>query len=73
MWRLTRASGQVRVTSTHSGGNCVITHQFEVNPAIIPPKDYAATLHVEAELEQKSSRVFLLEKESADNTARAEK
>ena len=37
-------AGVVRVTSTHSGGNCVITHQFEVNPAIIPPKDYAATL-----------------------------
>ena len=66
-------AGVVRVTSTHAGGNCVITHQFEVDPAIIPPKDYPATLRVEAALEQKSSRVFLLEKESVDNTARAEK
>jgi hypothetical protein len=66
-------AGVVRVTSTHAAGDCVITHQFEVNPTIIPPKDYPATLRVEAALEQKSSRVFLLEKESVDNTARAEK
>jgi len=65
-------AGVVRVTSSHAGGNCVITHQTEVDPAIIPPKDYPATLRVEAALEQKSSKVFLLEKESeaADNNVR---
>jgi transglutaminase-like putative cysteine protease len=68
-------AGVVRVTSSHAGGNCVITHQVETDPAIIPPKDYAATLRLEAALERKSSRVFLLEKDSgaAEDTARAEK
>jgi transglutaminase-like putative cysteine protease len=63
-------AGVVRVASSHTAGDCVITHQFEVDPAIIPPKDYAATLRLEAALEQKSFRVFLLEKESgsADKT-----
>jgi transglutaminase-like putative cysteine protease len=68
-------AGVVRVTSSHAGGNCVITHQFEVDPAIIPPKDYPAILRVEAALERKSSKVFLLEKEplAAENDIRAEK
>jgi transglutaminase-like putative cysteine protease len=63
-------SGVVRVTSSHAGGNCVITHQFDVEPAIIPPKDYPAALKVEAALEHKSSTAFLLEKQSlaAENT-----
>jgi transglutaminase superfamily protein len=68
-------AGVVRVTSSHAGGNCVITHQFETQPAIIPPKDYAATLRLEAALERKSSKVFLLEKEAGatESTASAEK
>ncbi len=68
-------AGVVRVTSSHSGGNCVITHQFETDPAIVPAKDYAAILRIEAALERKSMKVFLLEKDSggADNSVRAEK
>ena len=57
-------AGVVRVTSSHAGGTCVITHQFDIEPAIIPAKDYPAALQVEAALERKSSKVFLLEKET---------
>jgi transglutaminase-like putative cysteine protease len=68
-------AGVVRVTSSHAGGNCVITHQVETDPAIIPPKDYAATLRLEAALERKASKVFLLEKPAGqtENAERAEK
>jgi hypothetical protein len=54
--------GKARITSTDAAGKCVITHDFELSPAIISAKDYPAMLKLEAFLEQKSSKVFLLEK-----------
>jgi len=53
--------GKARITSEDSAGKFVITHLFETSPAIIDPKDYAATLKIESALGRKSSRVFLLE------------
>jgi transglutaminase-like putative cysteine protease len=53
--------GRAKITLGEFGGKRVLTHEFETTPAIISPKDYSEMLKVEAALEKKSSRVFLLE------------
>jgi transglutaminase-like putative cysteine protease len=58
-------SGRARITSKSEAGKCVITQEFDTEPAIISPKDYPALLKVESALGKKSSKVFLLEEEPA--------
>jgi hypothetical protein len=58
--------GTARITSTERAGKYVMTDDFEISPAIISPRDYAALLKVESTLGRKSSTVFLLEKSPAD-------
>jgi hypothetical protein len=55
--------GKVRTTTASSAGKFVMTDDFETAPAVISPGDYPAMLKVEATLEKKSAKVFLLEKE----------
>ncbi len=56
--------GGARITYKNAPGKLVITHEFDSEPAIINPKDYSSLLKVESALGNKSSRIFLLEKES---------
>jgi hypothetical protein len=55
--------GKVRVTSAAETGKYVLTDESETSPAVISPQDYPAMVKVESTLENKSSKVFLLEKE----------
>ncbi|HWD19189.1 MAG TPA: DUF3857 domain-containing protein [Verrucomicrobiae bacterium] len=57
------SGGSARVSATTTGGLCVITHELDAEPAIVDPKAYPGMLKLEASLERKSSRAFLLEKE----------
>jgi transglutaminase-like putative cysteine protease len=54
--------GKARITSSSSGGKFVLTHDLETTPAIVSASDYPAMLKLEAALENKSAKVFLLEK-----------
>ena len=56
-------SGVAKITSTDDAGKIVLTHDFETDPAIVPPQDYAELLKLESSLGRKSSRLFLLEKD----------
>jgi hypothetical protein len=53
--------GVARTVSRNVDGKFVLTHNFEVWPTIIDPKDYAQLLQVESTLREKASRVFLLQ------------
>jgi transglutaminase-like putative cysteine protease len=55
--------GKARISAVDTPGKCVIAHEFDIYPAIVPPQDYSAILKVESVLGRKSSRVFLLERE----------
>jgi hypothetical protein len=55
--------GKVRVTSAAETGKYVLTDESETSPAVINPRDYPAMVKLESTLENKSSKVFLLEKE----------
>jgi hypothetical protein len=55
--------GKVRMTSASTMGKIVLTDDSETSPAVISPHDYPAMVKVESTLENKSSKVFLLEKE----------
>jgi hypothetical protein len=55
--------GKVRMTSAAATGKYVLTDESETSPAVISPHDYPAMVKVESTLENKSSKVFLLEKE----------
>jgi hypothetical protein len=55
--------GKAKIVLADAGGKCILTHSFETSPTIIPPKDYAAMLKVESALRNKSSTIFLLEKD----------
>jgi transglutaminase-like putative cysteine protease len=55
--------GKVRVTSASETGKIVLTDDSETSPAVISPRDYPAMVKVESTLENKSSKIFLLEKE----------
>ncbi len=61
--KLQAPGGTARITSANAGGKYEITHQFTTIPTIVAPGDYADRLKAESALRQKSSRVFLLEKE----------
>jgi hypothetical protein len=51
--------GSARIISTATPGKCVITDEFDTEPAIVKPDDYSAVLNIESTLERKSSKVFL--------------
>lgn len=53
--------GVARTVAKSEDGKFVLTHDFEIWPAIIDPKDYAQLLKVESTLGQRASRVFLLQ------------
>jgi transglutaminase-like putative cysteine protease len=55
--------GKVRMTSESTTGKILLTDDSETAPAVISPRDYPAMVKVESTLENKSSKVFLLEKE----------
>lgn len=53
---------KARVKSSDKAGKYLLTHQFDVSPAIVSAANYPALLKTESALENKSSKVFLLEK-----------
>jgi hypothetical protein len=55
-------AGKATVTAREKNGKFVLTHQFETSPAIVTPEQYPAMLKLESTLENKSSKVFLLER-----------
>jgi len=55
--------GKVRMTSASETGKLVLTDDSETSPAVINPIDYPAMVKVESTLENKSAKVFLLEKD----------
>ncbi len=54
-------AGKALITSTDAGGKRIITHHFEISPAIITAADYPEMLQLESTLGRRSSKVFLLE------------
>jgi len=56
--------GSVRMTSSASpDGTITLTDESQTSPALISPSDYPAMVKLESQLENKSSKVFLLEKQ----------
>ncbi len=55
------AAGSVRISSRQDGQKIVMEHRYETSPAIVQPKDYPQMLKLEASLEKKSSKLFLLQ------------
>jgi hypothetical protein len=55
--------GSVRMTSASTGGKIILTDESQTSPALISPSDYPAMVKLESMLENKSSKVFLLEKQ----------
>jgi hypothetical protein len=53
--------GSARTLAKNEAGKFVLTHDFDIEPAIIDPKDYGQLLDIESALGQKASRVFLLQ------------
>jgi transglutaminase-like putative cysteine protease len=55
--------GTVRMTSASADGKIILTDESQTAPALISPNDYPAMVKLESRLENKSSKVFLLEKQ----------
>lgn len=55
------AAGSARISSRQTGQKIVMEHRYETSPAIVEPKDYPQMLKLEAALEKKSSKLFLLQ------------
>jgi len=54
-------AGQAHVSTALTGRNWSVTQELSAKPALVAPGDYAALLSVESALEDKSSRLLLLE------------
>jgi len=54
-------SGQAHISTTLAGREWSVTQELSTKPAVVAPGDYAALLAVESALEDKSSRLMLLE------------
>ena len=54
-------AGSARVTTSREDGKFEIAQDLEITPAIVSPKDYQSLQRTEAELREKSGRVFLLQ------------
>ena len=50
------------MTSAEGDGKITLTDDSETAPALISPTDYPAMVRLESTLENKSSKLFLLEK-----------
>ncbi len=59
--RAPEESGSARISSRQDGRKFVMEHRYETSPAIVQPKDYPKMLKLEASLEKKSSKLFLLQ------------
>jgi hypothetical protein len=55
--------GTMRMTSASADGKIILTDESQTSPALISPSDYPAMVKLESQLENKSSKVFLLEKQ----------
>jgi len=55
-------AGGVRISAGVSGGAWSVTQELSALPAVVAPQDYGALLSIESILENKSSRLLLLEK-----------
>lgn len=53
---------EARVTDAGTAGKYLVVEQFNTEPAVIKPKDYADLLNIQSALGQKSATTFLLEK-----------
>jgi hypothetical protein len=54
-------AGQAHISTTLAGREWSVTQELSTNPAVVAPGDYAALLAVESALEDKASRLLLLE------------
>jgi transglutaminase-like putative cysteine protease len=54
-------AGQAHISTTLAGREWSVTQELSARPAVVTPADYAALLSVESALEDKSSRLLLLE------------
>ena len=54
-------AGGVRVSAGVSGGTWSVTQELSAMPSVVAPQDYGALLSIESILENKSSRLLLLE------------
>jgi len=61
--KLHAPGGSARIRSTVTAGRCVIIHDLQTTPAIIPAADYPELVRLESALRRKSANVVLLEKE----------
>ncbi len=55
------AAGVASISFKREGQRIVMEHRYETAPAIVSPKEYPGMLKLEASLEKKSSRLFLLQ------------
>jgi transglutaminase-like putative cysteine protease len=54
-------AGQAHISTTLAGREWSVTQELSTQPAVVAPGDYAALLAVESTLENKASRLLLLE------------
>lgn len=54
--------GTAKLSATSTPGKFVMTDELKADPAVVNPQDFPALLNLEATLEKKSAKVFLLEK-----------
>lgn len=55
-------SGKASISSSTTPGKFILTDDFEIAPAVVSSQDYPALLNVESNLEKKSAKVILLQK-----------
>jgi len=54
-------AGKVHISAKVADGTWSVTQELSAQPAVVAPADYAALLSLESTLENKSSRLLLLE------------
>jgi hypothetical protein len=55
-------AGNVHVSAKVAGRDWSVTQELSAKPSVIAPQDYPGLLSVESALENKSSRLLLLER-----------
>ncbi|HEU6449275.1 MAG TPA: DUF3857 domain-containing protein [Verrucomicrobiae bacterium] len=53
---------KARIVETNADGQCKVTDEFEIVPAIIAPKNYPSLLDIQSTLGEKAMTTFLLER-----------
>lgn len=61
-WEEPAGAGEAEITTTTEPGRCVVNYRFRTAPAIIDAKDYPAVLAIESAIENRSSRLFLVDR-----------